>query len=135
MSEIFIMRRNRIRTVQVAEAPAASSSIMFTDAAEALVHVKQASSAASKIEIYCSIADDTFEPLLEADGSPACIMLARASATAVETVGTATAEITVYSATNAAYALPRAAAAARYLRLVSDAPLGPDALVMISCKS
>ena len=135
VSESTIKRRHRISEVKVGAVVKASSSLRFDDMAAATVHVRGASSEASKLFIFCSVDDVDFEPLLRDNGEQAFIPLARLTATAVQMVGTTTAEITTCSPRDAAYVLPQSAFSTRCIRLVADAALGPDATVIVSCKS
>lgn len=135
VSETTTRRRNRICEIKVGAVVKASTSLRFDDVAGAIVHVRGASPEASKLLIFCSVDDVDFEPLLRDDGEQAFIPLARLAGTAAETIGTATAEITTYTARDAAYVLPESAFPTRCIRFVADAALGPDATVIVSCKS
>jgi hypothetical protein len=135
MSDITIRRRQRAHEVTVGTAVAKSSTIRFDEMAGAAVIVKDPSTAVSLLRVFGSWNDEGYAQLFDSSGSEATIPISRLSGTAVETVGTTTVQITIYTAQNAAYALPDSAFPLTFLRLVADAEIGTAATVLISAKS
>lgn len=134
MSEILIRRRNRVRPVTIGTSSSTSSTLWLDDTAGAVVMLDTPSTAATVLRMYGSADGLTFSELYN-DGAAATITLFRQSGTATETVGTATAEITVYTAQGGCYAMPESAFAFRAVRIVSDADLGPAAAAHVAAKA
>lgn len=135
MSEITIRRRSRVHQATIGTTTAESTTLAFEGQAGASILLGTPSTSATLLRVYGSLDGATYRQLFDSDGAAATITLSRLSGTAVETVGTATAEITVYTATPGAYELPKAAFPLRYVRLVADADLGEAATVQITSKS
>lgn len=135
MSTFTIHRRQRSHAITVGTAVAQSSTIRFDEVAGAAVLVNNPSTAVSVLRVYGSWNDEAFSQLFDSSGSEATISIFRLSGTAVDTVGTATVQITIYTAQNATYSLPDSVFPLTFLRLVADANLGTAATVSISAKS
>jgi hypothetical protein len=135
MNEITIRRRQRVHAVAVGTVASDSTTLRFDDMAGASIFVADPSTAATVLRVYGSFDDATYRQLHDDTGAAATITLSRLSGTAVETVGTATQEITVFTAVPAAYSIPAAAYPLRYVRLVADSDLGSAATVVFASKS
>jgi hypothetical protein len=135
MSEIMIRRLDRRQQVTIGTTAGESSTLAFNGMAGATILLGTPSTSATLLRVYGSHNNVTYRELFDAAGAAATITLSRLSGTAVETVGTATAEITVFTATAGAYALPDAAYPLRYVRLVADTDLGEAATAEITVKS
>jgi hypothetical protein len=135
MSTIAISRRQRAYVVKIGTAAAQSTPIRFDDMAGAAVALANPSTAATVLRVYGSVDDDAYAAVFDSAGGQATIPITRLSGTAVETVGTTTQTITVFTAVNAVYALPDAAFPIPFVRLVSDHDLGTAAIVFVSTKS
>jgi len=134
VSEITIRRRNRVTAVTIGTATATSSTLWLDDMASATIVLDDPGTAATALRVYGSRDGLTFNELYDG-GSAATITLFRQSGTATETVGTATAQITVYTSQPGCYSLPDAAYCLRAVRLVSDVDLGPAANAHVTAKS
>jgi len=135
MSEISILRRIRHQRATIGTATADSTTFALGDLAGATIMIDAPSTAATRLRVYGSRDNATYRQLFGSDGSPAEISLSRLSGTATETVGTATQEITVFTAVPGAYELPGAAYPLRFVRLAADADLGEASTVEITSKS
>jgi hypothetical protein len=135
VSEITIIRRSRQQQATIGTATSDSSTFAFGDLAGASIVMDAPSTAATRLRAYGSHDDATYRQLFGSDGAPAEITLFRLSGTATETVGTATQEITVYTAVPGTYELPAAVFPLRFVRLVADADLGLADTVKITSKS
>lgn len=135
MSEILIRRRLRSTDLHVGTVVSDSTTLRFDDMAGGSVVVSGINTAVTKFRVYGAANDSQYRELYEASGQASAITVARLSGTAVETVGTATVEVTVYTAIDATYAMPDAAYPLRYVRLVADAEVGQSATVAAVAKS
>ena len=116
MSELRILRRSRVQACTVGTSASSSSAIRMDDMTTAIAIVRDAASDATMLTIWVAhAADHQYVPLVAADGGAAVVSL--------QTAG------------SHAYALPAAVAAARYVKLVSDADIGTAATVSVSVKS
>ena len=116
MSELRILRRSRVQACTVGTSVTSSSAIRLDDMATAIAIVRDAATAATTLTLWAAhAADHEFVPLVAADGSAAVVSL--------QTAG------------SRAYALPAAVAAARYVKLVSDADVGTAASIVVCVKS
>jgi len=116
MSELRILRRSKVQACTVGTSASSSTPCRMDDMATAIVIVRDAATAATTLTLWAAhVHDDEFVPLVAADGSAAVVSL--------NTTG------------SHAYALPAAAAAARYVKLVSDADVGTAASIVVCVKS
>jgi hypothetical protein len=136
MSEVHIRRRTRQQTVAIGTTVDASSTVRFDDMAGGILHLGSPSSAVSSIAVFGSHEAATdFREVRDASGGPATIRVARQQGTAVATIGTTTAVVSVYTAMSNAYALPDVGHGLPFLRLVADADVGTAAESSVSLKS
>lgn len=110
-----ITRYMRSSVATAATAAAGATTIRCDGMAGGLVAVAGASTSATRLAIHGSNDGATFAPLYGTDG--------------------AAAEIVLNTAVDASYTLPDAAYGLRYMRLVSNAPLGTAATVIVTVKS
>lgn len=135
MSEIQFTRRSRWKPLTIGTASSSSSTVSLANMAGGAVMLSAPSTAATVLRVYGSVDGTTFSQLYGSDGAEAAVSLFRVSGTAVETVGEATQEITVYTAVAGAYAVPDSVFSLRYIRLVSDAEIGGGTQIVFASKS
>lgn len=135
MSEIQMTRRLRRQSVTIGTATETSTTLHLGDMAGTVIYLGTPSTAATVLRMYVSPDDVTYQKLLGSDGAEATVKLLRETGTTVETVGTTTQTITIFTAVSAAYVMPEVAFPAQFIRLVADADLGPAAAANITSKS
>jgi hypothetical protein len=135
MSEVQIRRRLRTANITIATAVSESTTLAFDDVAGGVLFVSDLHTAVTTFNVYGARDDASYRPLYDAAGQAVSIAISRLSGTAVETVGTNTVQITVYTAQPAAYALPDDAYPLRHIRIVSNAPVGESAAIVAAMKS
>jgi len=139
MSETTISRRSRVVAVTIATTTSQASVFRCEDFAGGCLSLAGASSAVTRVDVYGSDQADSPAGVLHfAGGDVARITISREQGTTTQTIrtaSTATQTVTVYSARDAVYSLPAATFAARHIRLVSDADIGPGAVSFVALKS
>jgi hypothetical protein len=115
VSIVKLRRELKWLPVSIGTATSSSSSIRTTDAAGMAVEIAERETAATRVAVFASHDDTSYRSLYGADG--------------------AAAEIVLGTATSGVHALPEAAFACSFVRLVADAELGTAAVCRVSFKS
>ncbi len=115
MSIVTVRRELKWHTVSIGTATASSSSIRTRDAAGMAVEIAGRDTAATRVAVFASHDDTSYRSLYGPDG--------------------AAVELVLGTTTNGVYAVPDAAYACSFVRLVADAELGTAAVCRVSFKS